>query len=73
VFVGDLLNIADVATALRGCKRVYFSMSLTPYYADATVLMAAAAKTRGDLDVFVNISESEQSNLTFERMTARLQ
>jgi NAD(P)H dehydrogenase (quinone) len=70
VFVGDLLNVADVAAALRGCRRVYFSMSLSPYYVDATLLMAAAARTQGDVEVFVNISESEQTNLTFERMTA---
>jgi NAD(P)H-binding len=35
VFVGDLLNIADVAAALKGCRRIYFSMSLSPYYTDA--------------------------------------
>jgi len=70
VFVGDLLNVADVAAALRGCRRVYFSMSLSPYYVDATLLMAAAAKAQGDVEVFVNISESEQTNLTFERMSA---
>ena len=69
VFVGDLLNIADVVAALHGCRRVYFSMSLNPYYADATILMAAAAKAQGDLEVLVNISESEQTNLTFDRMT----
>lgn len=73
VFVGDLLNIADVTAALRGCRRVYFSMSLSPYYADATLLMAAAAKKQGDLAVFVNISESEQTNLTYDRMTASVE
>lgn len=70
VFVGDLLNVADVAAALRGCRRVYFSMSLSAYYVDANLLMAAAARAQGDLEVFVNISESEQTNLTFDRMTA---
>ena len=70
VFVGDLLNVADVAAALRGCRRVYFSMSLSPYYVDANLLMAATARAQGDLEVFVNMSESEQTNLTFDRMTA---
>jgi NAD(P)H dehydrogenase (quinone) len=69
VFVGDLLNVADVAAALRGCRRVYFSMSLSPYYVDATVLIAAAAQRQGDVEVIVNVSESEQTNLTFDRMT----
>ena len=70
VFVGDLLDVGDVTAALRGCRRVYFSMSLSPYYVDANLLMAAAARAQGDLEVFVNISESEQTNLTFDRMTA---
>ena len=70
VFVGDLLNIADVAAALKGCRRVYFSMSLSPYYTDAVIVMAAAARAQGGIEVFVNISEYEQSYMTFEKMTA---
>jgi NAD(P)H dehydrogenase (quinone) len=70
VFVGDLLNIADVAAALKGCRRVYFSMSLSPYYTDAVTLMAAAARAQGGTEVFVNISEYEQTYMTFEKMTA---
>ncbi|WP_255506070.1 NAD(P)H-binding protein [Mycolicibacterium sp. 018/SC-01/001] len=70
IFVGDLLNVADVNAALQGCRRVYFSMSLNPYYVDATILIAAAAKAQGRLEVLVNISESEQTNLTYERLIA---
>ncbi|EFL27503.1 conserved hypothetical protein [Streptomyces himastatinicus ATCC 53653] len=70
VFVGDLLNIADVTAALQGCRRIYFSMSLSPYYTDAVSLMAAAARAHGGIEVFVNISEFEQSFMTFEKMTA---
>ncbi|WP_234365253.1 NmrA family NAD(P)-binding protein [Streptomyces sp. RTd22] len=70
IFVGDLLNIADVTAALKGCRRIYFSMSLSPYYTDAVSLMAAAARAQGDLEVFVNMSEFEQSFMTFEKMTA---
>ncbi|QYN33867.1 NAD(P)H-binding protein [Pseudonocardia sp. DSM 110487] len=70
VFVGDLLNIADVTAALKGCRRIYFSMSLSPYYTDAVSLMAAAARAQGGIEVLVNISEYEQSFMTFEKMTA---
>jgi NAD(P)H dehydrogenase (quinone) len=70
IFVGDLLDIADVTAALRGCHRIYFSMSLSPYYTGAVSLMAAAARAQGDIDAFVNISEYEQSFMTFEKMTA---
>ncbi|MBG0851366.1 NAD(P)H-binding protein [Streptomyces spinoverrucosus] len=70
VFVGDLLNIADVTASLKGVRRIYFSMSLSPYYTDAVSLMAAAARAKGDIEVFVNISEFEQSFMTVEKMTA---
>ncbi|MET7355275.1 MULTISPECIES: NmrA family NAD(P)-binding protein [Streptomyces] len=70
VFVGDLLTIADVSAALKGVRRIYFSMSLSPYYTDAVSLMAAAARAQGDIEVFVNISEYEQSFMTFDKMTA---
>ncbi|NHU41831.1 NAD(P)H-binding protein [Rhodococcus sp. A14] len=69
IFVGDLLNVADVTAALKGCRRIYFSMSLSPYYTDAVTLMAAAARAQGDIEVFVNISEFEQGFMTFEKMT----
>lgn len=70
VFVGDLLNVADVAAALKGCRRIYFSMSLNHYYSDATIMMAAAARAQRGIEVFVNISEFEQTFMTFDRMTA---
>jgi NAD(P)H dehydrogenase (quinone) len=72
VFVGDLLDVADVSAALAGCRRVYFSMSLSPYYSDAVMLMAAAARARGDIEVFVNMSEYEQAVMTFDLMAAPL-
>ncbi|MEU6223606.1 NAD(P)H-binding protein [Streptomyces sp. NPDC047042] len=70
VFVGDLLNLADVASALKGVRRVYFSMSAQPYYADAITVMAAAARAQGDIEAFVNMSNYEQSYMTLEKMTA---
>jgi len=45
-------------------------MSLSPYYTDAVILMAAAARAQGNIEAFVNISEYEQSYMTFDKMTA---
>ena len=36
--VADLTNGADVVRALRGCKRMYFGMSVSPPYLQATVI-----------------------------------
>src|SRR5215470_13547643 len=57
VVVADLTNASDVVGALAGCQRMYFGMSVSAAYLEATVIAAAAALERGDLDVFVNISQ----------------
>jgi len=69
VFVGDLLNPRDVTLAVKGVKRVYFSMSLNEYYSDATILMAAAMKREGGCEIFVNMSDYEQCYMTLETMS----
>ena len=45
VVVGDLMHAADVADALEGCRRMYFGMSVSPTYLEATVIAAAAVTT----------------------------
>jgi uncharacterized protein YbjT (DUF2867 family) len=70
VFVGDLFKPADVAAALKGVKRIYFSMTPQPNYADALTLMAAAARAQGNIEAFVHLSNYEQSYMTLEKMTA---
>jgi len=69
VFVGDLLKLADVAAALKGVRRIYFSMTPQPYYVDALTVMAAAARAQGDIEAFVHLSNYEQSYMTLEKMT----
>jgi uncharacterized protein YbjT (DUF2867 family) len=41
VVVGDLLEPADVLRVVRGCRRIYFGMSTSAAYLEATVTMAA--------------------------------
>src|SRR3989442_1584909 len=43
VVVGDLLEPADVYRVVSGCRRVYFGMSVSAGYLEATVTMAAVA------------------------------
>src|SRR3954454_23423180 len=44
VVVGDLLEPAEVYRAVKGCQRVYFGMSVSAGYLEATVTMAAVAR-----------------------------
>ena len=69
IVVGDLTQGADVVRALEGCNRIYFGMSVSPPYLEATAIAAAAARERGDLEVFVNISQMTVSEMSLTHMT----
>ena len=47
VVVGDLLEPPDVYRVVSGCRRVYFGMSVSGGYLEATVTMAAVAREVG--------------------------
>jgi NAD(P)H dehydrogenase (quinone) len=69
VAVGDLTRGRDVARALAGCRRMYFGMSVSAPYLEATVTTAAVARERGDLEVLVNISQMTVSQMSLTEMT----
>ena len=70
VVIGDLTRPEDVARALEGCRRIYFGMSVSPPYLEATVIAAAVARERRrDLEVFVNISQMTVSQMSLTNMT----
>jgi uncharacterized protein YbjT (DUF2867 family) len=69
VVVGDLTRAADVARALAGCRRMYFGMSVSAPYLEATVTAAAVARQQGDMEVFVNISQLTVSQMSLTSMT----
>jgi uncharacterized protein YbjT (DUF2867 family) len=48
---------------------MYFGMSVSPTYLEATVIAAAAACERGDLEAFVNISQMTVSQMSLRNMT----
>jgi len=67
VVVGDLTRTGDIARALTGCRRMYFGMSASATYLEATA--AAVARDRGNLEVFVNISQMTVSQMSLTEMT----
>jgi NAD(P)H-binding len=69
VVVGDLTQARDVAGALSGCRRMYFGMSVSPSYLEATATTAAVARERSDLEVLVNISQMTVSQMSLTEMT----
>ncbi|MFZ0678294.1 NAD(P)H-binding protein [Candidatus Binatus sp.] len=69
VVVADLTVPPDVVRALAGCRRIYFGMSASAPYLEATVIAAAAARERGDIEAFVNISQMTVSQMRLTKMT----
>jgi NAD(P)H dehydrogenase (quinone) len=69
VVVGDLTVSADVVRAMQGCRRIYFGMSPSPTYLEATVIAAAAAREQGDIEALVNISQMTVSQMSLTNMT----
>src|SRR5215212_2780411 len=65
--VADLTNSADVVRAL--CKRMYFGMSISSPYLQATAIAAAAAKEIPDFEILVNISQMTVSQMSLTEMT----
>src|ERR1700754_544915 len=68
VVIGDLLEPADVYRVVSGCRRVYFGMSVSLGYLEATVIMAAVAREVG-VDALVNISQMTVSQMSLRKMT----
>ena len=68
VVVGDLLEPTDVYRVVSGCRRVYFSMSASAGYLEATVTMAAVAREIG-VDALVNMSQMTVSQMSLQNTT----
>src|SRR4051812_29385455 len=68
VVVGDLLDPADVHRAVQGTRRVYFGMSVSAGYLEATVTMAAVAREVG-VDALVNMSQMTVSQMDIHNTT----
>jgi uncharacterized protein YbjT (DUF2867 family) len=68
VVVGDLLEPADVYRIVSGCRRVYFGMSVSPGYLEATVTMAAVAREVGII-ALVNMSQMTVSQMSIQNTT----
>ena len=64
VVVGDLTDPVDVAAALDGVARVFFSMSVSTSYLEATAVVCALAAELGDLEVLANMSQMTVSQMT---------
>lgn len=69
VVVGDLTKGPDVVAALDGCRRLFFSMSVSADYLEATATVAAAALDKGSVELLVNMSQMTVSQMNLSSVT----
>jgi len=64
VIVGDLTNPVDVSAAIFGIDRMFFNMSVSASYLEATAVVCAAAEDGDGLEALVNMSQMTVSQMT---------
>jgi uncharacterized protein YbjT (DUF2867 family) len=68
VVQGDLTDLTSMHRALEGCARIYFGMSVSPAYLEATVNTAAVARHHG-VEAFVNMSQMTVTQMSITKTT----
>ena len=64
VVVGDLTSPEDVARATRGITRMFFNMSVSPEYVEASAVVSAVVSELGGVETLVNMSQMTVSQMT---------
>ncbi len=68
VVQGDLTDLASMHRAIEGCARIYFGMSVSAVYLEATVNTAAVARHHG-VEAFVNMSQMTVTQMSITETT----
>ncbi len=68
VVQGELTDLASMHRAIEGCARIYFGMSVSPAYLEATVNTAAVARHHG-VEAFVNMSQMTVTQMSITETT----
>src|SRR5437588_2999231 len=68
VVQGDLTDLASMHRAIEGCGRIYFGMSTSATYLEATVNTASVARHHG-VEVFVNMSQMTVTQMSITETT----
>ena len=68
VVQGDLTDLASMHRAIEGVARIYFGMSVSPAYLEATANTAAVARHYG-VEAFVNMSQMTVTQMSITETT----
>ena len=68
VMQGDLTDLASMHRAIEGRRRIYFGMSVSAAYLEATINTAAVARHHG-VEAFVNMSQMTVTQMSISETT----
>ena len=68
VVQGDLTDLVSMHRAVEGCRRIYFGMSVSAAYLEATINVAAVARHHG-VEAFVNMSQMTVTQMSISETT----
>jgi uncharacterized protein YbjT (DUF2867 family) len=68
VVQGDLTDLASMHRAIEGCRRIYFGMSVSAAYLEATINVATVARHHG-VEAFVNMSQMTVTQMSISEST----
>jgi uncharacterized protein YbjT (DUF2867 family) len=68
VVQGDMTDLASMHRAIEGCARIYFGMSVSAVYLEATVNTATVARHHG-VEAFVNMSQMTVTQMSITETT----
>ena len=68
VVIGDLLDLDSMHRVIAGCDTMYFGMSVSDTYLEATVNVATVAKHHG-VKAFINMSQMTLSEMSITQTT----
>src|SRR3954467_8845969 len=65
---GDLTDLTSMHRAIEGCARIYFGMSVSAAYLEATINTAVVARHHG-VEAFVNMSQMTVTQMSITETT----
>jgi uncharacterized protein YbjT (DUF2867 family) len=68
IVVGDLLDLDSMHRAITGCETMYFGMSVSDTYLEASINAAAVAKHHG-VKAFINMSQMTLAQMSITETT----
>lgn len=69
VVVADLRKTEQVLPILQGCQKIFFCVSVSADYLEATMVMAAAARATSGIEIIVNLSQMTVAEMDLTHTT----